>query len=92
MKSHDVILLSTDIDLGEGISDIKEHVTSMGIGWIVGSSPEAGIKYGIRAIPTLVIINKDGKIVKTFVGVTNEDALLSAVRTTATPYIYSVYA
>ena len=33
------------------------------IGWIVSVCSEAGVKYGITAIPTLVIVDKDGKIV-----------------------------
>jgi len=41
LKNHGVILLSIDIDPGEGLSDIKEHATSMRINWIIGSSPEA---------------------------------------------------
>lgn len=46
---------------------------------VAGKSAE---KYGIRSIPTLIVF-KDGKPAKQFVGVTQADALVEAVRSVA---------
>lgn len=50
-----------------------------GIEWIVGVCSEAGVKYGITAIPTLVIVDKDGKIVFKHTGVLGADDLAKII-------------
>ena len=44
----------------------------------IDSDREMAVKYGIRAVPT-VIIEKDGKEVNRFVGVTAEKELVKAI-------------
>jgi thioredoxin 1 len=44
----------------------------------VDEAPRAAAQFGIRAIPT-VIVFKDGKVAKQFVGVTREGELISAI-------------
>ena len=44
----------------------------------VDDAPNASNRFGIRAIPT-VIVFRDGEPVKQFVGVTQRDALVSAI-------------
>ena len=45
----------------------------------VDNAPETAKKFGIRSIPTLIVF-KDGKPGKQFVGVTQADALVAAVK------------
>ncbi len=44
----------------------------------VDESPELAAKYGIRSIPTLILL-KDGENVQQFVGLQQQDALVSAI-------------
>ncbi len=44
----------------------------------VDSNPEVSVEYGVRSIPTILII-KDGKVVHTHVGVTTKQALAAKI-------------
>ena len=44
----------------------------------VDDGPQTATKYGIHSIPTLIIF-KDGKVVQQFVGVRQEQELISAI-------------
>lgn len=44
----------------------------------VDENPELATQYGVRGIPTLIII-KNGEVVKTMVGFKNKEALLDAI-------------
>ena len=45
----------------------------------VDNAPKTSEKWGIQSIPTLIVF-KDGKVFKQFVGVTQADALIEAVK------------
>lgn len=45
----------------------------------VDQAPQSAGKYGIRSIPTILIF-KEGEQIKQFVGVQQEDTLLSAIK------------
>jgi thioredoxin 1 len=47
----------------------------------VDDAPAVASQYGVRGIPTLILFN-DGEEVNRFVGVQQENALLSAIETT----------
>lgn len=44
-------------------------------------SPEIAQAYGVKSIPMLVFINKDGQVQNTLVGFQNRDQLLAAINT-----------
>lgn len=46
----------------------------------VDSNPELAAQFGVQSIPTLLVI-RDGKLVKQFVGVTPPDEILAAIGT-----------
>lgn len=50
-----------------------------GIEWIIGVCSEAGVKYGITAIPTLVVVDEDGRVVFKHTGVLNADDLIKII-------------
>ncbi|RLE81223.1 MAG: hypothetical protein DRJ51_04275 [Thermoprotei archaeon] len=70
-----VVFLSISVDPRESLEALANYGKASGITWILGKSYEAAIKYGISAIPTIVIIDKDGYIVFRASGVTPEDQL-----------------
>jgi len=58
---------------------IVENVSALVEGKaVVAKAPETASKFGIQSIPTLVVF-KDGKPGKKFVGVTQADALVAAI-------------
>lgn len=46
-------------------------------------SPEIAVKFGVMSIPTLIIF-KDGKVLKQYVGVQQENVLVKALEEAAT--------
>jgi thiol-disulfide isomerase/thioredoxin len=63
-QGFDVIAVSIDDDLGE----LKEFVAQQELPWTVVADnhpknrDSMGEKYGVRSIPTLVLVNKEGKV------------------------------
>jgi thioredoxin 1 len=45
----------------------------------VDDAPEVAQKFGVRSIPTLIVL-KDGEVVETFVGVRKADELKAALQ------------
>ena len=57
----------------------EEKVDNIKVGKInVDENQELAMKYGVMSIPTIILI-KDGKVEKTFVGVRNKSEILSAI-------------
>lgn len=48
----------------------------------VDENPQAAQKYGVMSIPTLMVF-KDGKVAKQFVGVQNKETLVEAINNAA---------
>jgi thioredoxin-like negative regulator of GroEL len=42
-------------------------------------SPDAGTKFGVKAIPTLVILGRDGKIAASFLGTQTPETIQRAL-------------
>lgn len=57
-----VFIASIDIDANLRSSELETWVESMGVDWFHGHSPEAGLTYQVSAVPTVIIIDKDGVI------------------------------
>lgn len=53
----------------------KEHKEVKFVKVDVDKNEELSIKYNVMSIPTMIIM-KDGKLVKTFVGVTNKESIV----------------
>ncbi len=66
--------------MGPIIDEIAEEVgEAIKVGKInVDENQELAMKYGVMSIPTIILI-KDGKVEKTFVGVRNKSEILSAI-------------
>lgn len=45
----------------------------------IDAEPDLAVRFGIMSIPTVLVI-KDGKVAKQFVGVTSPDELMAAVQ------------
>jgi len=73
--SEDFVIIS--VDLGESIDKVREFAEEEGMSWIVLVDPHGnvGSAYGIRAIPTLVLVDKDGTVAWIHVGLTSTAAV-----------------
>lgn len=74
-EGKNVVFLTISIDPKEDLDLLANYASSNGLNWIVGLSSEAGLKYKVKAIPTIVIVDRDGKIAFQHVGVVSSDEL-----------------
>ena len=80
LKGKDLVVLGVkDEDAGTIRGFLKKHDCELPT--LVDSKRVVHKMYGVRAIPTLVIINRTGVVVADFVGERSEQELLAALRT-----------
>jgi len=80
ISNSQVVIISVDVDNDEGEALLSDYIAEKGITWdvvrsggIVASEPG----YEVVSIPTMVIIDQEGRIAFREVGVT-EDTILKA--------------
>ena len=71
----------TDADLGKYVN---EHFVSTHVDVQKTEGRSLASKYGIRSIPTLIILDGKGRIVKTLIGYQTAEALLQELKPLAT--------
>lgn len=70
-----VVIISINVDSSESNEVIRQFKESYGDNWTFASGPAVGTTYGILYIPTLYIIDQQGRIVHKSVGVTDYSTL-----------------
>jgi thiol-disulfide isomerase/thioredoxin len=70
------------VNLHEELADVREYVQAQKIEVpvLLDTDGAVGIAYGARSIPLTVVVGRDGKVVRTLVGVHPEDDLRDALR------------
>ena len=68
-RDKGVVFMSVDVDPMENLTQLKIFAEKCGMTWIVGCSGKAGEIYGIVAVPTIVIVDRNGQIVVKHTGV-----------------------
>lgn len=76
---EDVVIISIDIDPGETDEMLREFKSSYGANWIFAIGPDVGVMYGVAAIPTICIIDRNGSLAYRSVGLTPASALLTEI-------------
>jgi len=78
-----VVIISISIDpVSDTIEKLKQYASENSIEWIiVRDTAKVAGKYGVSAIPTIFIIDQEGIIRYTHVGVTSSSMLLSEIET-----------
>lgn len=74
-----VVFLTISVDPKESLKLLADYARQNGLDWIVGLSSEAGVKYDVKAIPTIVIVDEDGRVVLRNVGVVSADRLINVI-------------
>ncbi len=75
----EVVILS--IDVAESKQKVQSYVSKEEVDWIVllDKKGDAARAYKVKAIPTIVIIDKEGRVREKFIGVTSAEALLTTI-------------
>jgi thiol-disulfide isomerase/thioredoxin len=70
------------VNLHEELADVREYVQAqkVAVPVLLDTDGAVGIAYGARSIPLTVIVGRDGKVVRSLVGVHPEDDLRDALR------------
>jgi thiol-disulfide isomerase/thioredoxin len=70
-----LVVLGVSLDQG-GWDSVKSFATEIGITYtVLKGTDDVASQYQVRTIPMLVIMNKEGKIVKRYLGVGEDDEL-----------------
>lgn len=74
-----VMIMSIDVDPSESDETIKQFATKYGGNWVFASGPSVGVTYSVIYIPTLYIIDQQGRITYKKVGVTTYSTLADEI-------------
>lgn len=74
-SKNEIKIISIDVSPNEGDKQIKNFKEEYEAGWIFASGPKVGLEYKVTGIPTLYIINAEGKIVYKKVGLIDSSKL-----------------
>jgi len=79
-SSSEIVILSVGVDLSESMELITDFKADEGADWsFAKSNTEFNSEFPASSIPTLYILDKEGNIAQTRVGVTDADVLESDV-------------
>ncbi|KXB06948.1 hypothetical protein AKJ54_00935 [candidate division MSBL1 archaeon SCGC-AAA382K21] len=70
-----ITIMSIDVSPDESDKQIRDFKEEYEAGWIFASGPKVGLEYKVTGIPTLYMINAEGKIVYKKVGLTDSSKL-----------------
>jgi len=88
-SEEDVIMISIDVDYRESVDDIKRVFGEYVDEWIFALDTKGVSQlYGIKVIPTLVIIDREGYISFRHEGAMHSDLLISKIEEIGGPKIY----
>lgn len=78
VKDSGSTLLAINITPSDKLTDVQALVDTEGITYpvLLDERSEVSAQYGIRSIPTIVVIDKDGVVVEHSVGGMNKEQLL----------------
>lgn len=74
-----VVIMSIDVDPTESNDTIRQFKESYGDNWIFASGSDAGVTYGVTAIPTIYIIDTQGAVAYTGFEVTSSSTLSTEI-------------
>ncbi len=79
--SKGLVVISISLDEGDWDA-VKSFATEVGITYpVLKGNDDVNSQFNVRSIPMVVIVNKEGKIVKRYLGVGDDDELERDVKT-----------
>ncbi|HEY6011119.1 MAG TPA: TlpA disulfide reductase family protein [Nitrospirota bacterium] len=74
-KDKGLVVLAVSMDEG-GWDDVKSFVRQNGINYsVLKGTEDVAVQYQVRTIPMLLVLNKEGKISKQYLGFGNDEEL-----------------
>ena len=72
-KDKGLVVLAVSVDQG-GWDEVKSFISEQGITYMVlKGTDDVQVQYQVRSIPMLLVLNKEGKIAKRYLGMGNEE-------------------
>jgi len=85
----EVVIISIDVNPQDSVDALKDFREQMGMTWtIVRDTENVAGKYGIFAVPTLLIIDKEGYIRSRHIGYTEASTLINEINNLLTPVAF----
>lgn len=78
-KDSPVVIISISVDPGDSPEKLAEYRASVGACWRFAQGPDVGLDYGVKAIPTTVIIDGEGRIRLRHEGVVSSSDLIDKI-------------
>ncbi len=78
-SAQGVVIMSIDVDPSETNETIRQFKSAYGDDWVFASGPTVGTTYGVIYIPTMYIIDQQGRIAYKNVGVTTYSTLAAEI-------------
>jgi len=80
-KDKGLVLLAVSMDEG-GWDDVKSFIRESGITYtVLKGTEDVAIKYQVRSIPMMLVLNKEGKILKRYLGMGSDEELEKDIKT-----------
>jgi peroxiredoxin len=72
-----ISIVSIGVDPSESLQQLREYQKKYGLDWKVAKDTKfVSMRYGVTAIPTLVLVDPSGNVVRTYVGVTEPSRII----------------
>ena len=79
-KDKGLVLLAVAMDMG-GDDEIRSYIKESGITYIVLKGTEdVATKYQVRSVPMMLVLNKEGKITKRYLGMGSDEDLEADIK------------
>lgn len=80
-KDKGVVLLAVSMDEG-GDEEVRSYIRESGITYtVLKGTEEVAVQYQVRSIPLLLVLNKEGKISKRYIGMGSDEDLEKDIKT-----------
>ena len=74
-KDKGLVLLAVSMDEG-GWDEVRSFITESGITYtVLKGTEDVAMKYEVRSIPMMLVLNKEGKIAKRYLGIGSDEDL-----------------
>jgi peroxiredoxin len=79
-KDKGLVLLAVSMDEG-GLDEVRSFIKESGITYtVLKGTEDVAMKYDVRSIPMMLVLNKEGKIAKRYLGMGSDEDLENDIK------------
>ncbi|MCD6444269.1 TlpA family protein disulfide reductase [Candidatus Bathyarchaeota archaeon] len=78
-KDSPVVIISISVDPNDDPDKLAEYRASLGAGWKFAQGSDVGLAYGVKVIPTTVVVDGEGRIRLRHEGVISSSDLIDKI-------------